>query len=140
MVRLTRSSKPSLKVVVVRCPSWLQLWGARRRAQRSQLRSEPVWSGHNSIKAELGREKFKQVCSACHGVEGKGTQALGAPNLSDKIWLHGFGEDAIMTMVNNGKLNIMPAQKDRLSADQIKLVASYVWGLSNNAKTTAQAQ
>ena len=96
-------------------------------------------SGHNSIKAELGREKFKQVCAACHGVDGKGTQALGAPNLSDKIWLHGFGEDAIMAMVNNGKLNVMPAQKDRLSADQIKLVASYVWSLSNNTKT-AQAQ
>ena len=92
-------------------------------------------SGHNSIKAELGREKFKQACAACHGADGKGTQALGAPNLSDKTWLHGFGEDGILSMVNNGKLNIMPAQKDRLSADQIKLVASYVWGLSNTQKT-----
>jgi len=96
-------------------------------------------SGHNSIKAELGREKFKQACAACHGADGKGTQALGAPNLSDKTWLHGFGEDAILAMVNNGKLNVMPAQKDRLSADQIKLVASYVWSLSNAPKT-AQAQ
>ena len=65
---------------------------------------------------------------------------MGAPNLSDKTWLHGFGEDAILAMVNNGKLNVMPAQKERLSADQIKLVAAYVWGLSNNATKTAQAQ
>ncbi|MFN4265582.1 MAG: cytochrome-c oxidase, cbb3-type subunit III [Aquabacterium sp.] len=97
-------------------------------------------AGHNSIKAELGREKFKAACAACHGADGKGNQALGAPNLSDKTWLHGFGEDAILAMINNGKLNVMPAQKERLSADQIKLVAAYVWGLSNNATKTAQAQ
>lgn len=97
-------------------------------------------AGHSSIKAELGREKFKAACAACHGADGKGNQALGAPNLSDKTWLHGFGEEAILAMVNNGKLNVMPAQKERLSADQIKLVAAYVWGLSNNATKTAQAQ
>ena len=88
-------------------------------------------SGHNSILAELGKEKFKAVCAACHGADGKGNQAIGAPNLSDKIWLHGFGEQAIMDMVNNGKTNVMPAQEARLTADQIKVVASYIWGLSN---------
>lgn len=88
-------------------------------------------SGHNSILAELGKEKFKAACAACHGADGKGNQAIGAPNLSDKIWLHGFGEQAIMDMVNNGKTNVMPAQEARLTADQIKVVASYIWGLSN---------
>ncbi|MFZ4552235.1 MAG: cytochrome-c oxidase, cbb3-type subunit III [Aquabacterium sp.] len=88
-------------------------------------------SGHNSILAELGKEKFKAVCAACHGADGKGNQAIGAPNLTDKIWLHGFGEQAIMDMVNNGKTNVMPAQEARLTSDQIKVVASYIWGLSN---------
>jgi cytochrome c oxidase cbb3-type subunit 3 len=92
-------------------------------------------SGHNSILAELGRDKFKQVCAACHGADGKGNQAIGAPNLSDKIWLHGWGEDAILAMVNKGKLNVMPAQDARLSADQIKVVASYVWSLSHPTQT-----
>jgi cytochrome c oxidase cbb3-type subunit III len=96
-------------------------------------------AGHNSILAELGRDKFKQVCSACHGADGKGNQALGAPNLTDKIWLHGFGEEAIINMVNKGKLNVMPAQETRLSADQIKLVASYVYSLSHPTQT-AQAK
>jgi cytochrome c oxidase cbb3-type subunit 3 len=96
-------------------------------------------AGHNSIAAELGKAKFKQICAACHGADGKGNQAIGAPNLSDKIWLHGFGEEAIIRMVNNGKLNIMPAQETRLSADQIKLLASYVWSLSHVTQT-AQAQ
>ena len=92
-------------------------------------------AGHNSIMAELGKPKFKQVCAACHGADGKGNQAIGAPNLTDKIWLHGFGEEAIMNMVNKGKLNIMPAQEKRLSEDQIKLVASYVWSLSHTTQT-----
>lgn len=92
-------------------------------------------AGHNSIMAELGKAKFKQVCAACHGADGKGNQAIGAPNLTDKIWLHGFGEEAIMSMVNKGKINIMPAQEARLSADQIKLLAAYVWGLSHTNQT-----
>ncbi len=96
-------------------------------------------SGHNSIMAELGKDKFKQICAACHGPDGKGNQAIGAPNLTDKIWLHGFGEQAIMDMVNKGKINVMPAQDVRLSEDQIKIVASYVWNLSH-AHQTASAQ
>ncbi|HIV70794.1 MAG TPA: cytochrome-c oxidase, cbb3-type subunit III [Candidatus Aquabacterium excrementipullorum] len=96
-------------------------------------------SAHNSLMAELGRDKFK-ACAACHGADGKGNQALGAPNLTDKVWLHGWGEAAIVEMVTKGKVNIMPAQKDRLSADQIKVLASYVWGLSNNTTQTATAQ
>ena len=52
-------------------------------------------SPHNSVAAQLGKPKFV-VCAACHGPEGKGNPALGAPNLTDKIWLHGWGEAAIV--------------------------------------------
>ena len=89
-------------------------------------------SAHNNVAAELGKPKFV-VCAACHGADGKGNQAIGAPNLTDKIWLHGWGEDAIMAMVNNGKTNVMPAHEQRLSADQIRVLAAYVWSLSNTA-------
>ncbi len=87
---------------------------------------------HDSVRANLGKEKFV-ACAACHGSDGKGNQALGAPNLTDDIWLHGYGEAAIMNMVNNGKINQMPAQADKFTAAQIHVLASYVWGLSNNA-------
>lgn len=90
-------------------------------------------SPHDSVRANLGKPKFA-ACAACHGADGKGNQALGAPNLTDDIWLHGYGENAIMAMVNNGKLNQMPAQADKLSEAQIHVLASYVWGLSNNAQ------
>ena len=89
-------------------------------------------SPNDSVRANLGKEKFV-VCAACHGPDGKGMQAVGSANLTDNIWLHGFGENAIIAMVNNGKVNVMPAQESKLSAAQIHVLASYVWGLSNNA-------
>jgi cytochrome c oxidase cbb3-type subunit 3 len=90
-------------------------------------------SPHDSVRAALGKPKFA-ACAACHGMDGKGNQALGAPNLTDDIWLHGYGENAIVAMVNNGKTNQMPAQADKLTPSQIQVLASYVWGLSNNSK------
>jgi cytochrome c oxidase cbb3-type subunit 3 len=89
-------------------------------------------SAHNSIQAQLGRDKFAS-CSACHGVGGKGNPALGAPNLSDKVWLHGWGEDAIVAMVTNGKTNMMPAHASRLTPEQIHVLGAYVWSLSSSA-------
>ena len=89
-------------------------------------------SPNDSVRAALGKEKF-MACAACHGMDGKGNQALGAPNLTDDVWLHGFGESAITAMINGGKVNQMPAQADRLNANQIQVLASYVWGLSNGS-------
>ena len=88
-------------------------------------------SPHNALYAQLGKPKFV-VCAACHGPGGQGNQALGAPNLSDKIWLHGWGEEAVMAMVNNGKHNVMPAHGDRLTPEQIRVLVAYVWGLSKS--------
>jgi len=86
-------------------------------------------SPRDNIAAQLGRSKFV-VCAACHGPEGKGNPAMGAPNLTDKIWLHGWGESAIMAMINGGKSNVMPAHAGRLSPEQIRVLAAYVWQLS----------
>jgi cytochrome c oxidase cbb3-type subunit 3 len=87
-------------------------------------------SDHDANRAALGKEKFA-ACAACHGAEGKGNQAIGAPNLSDDIWLHGAGEAAIIDRINNGKNNQMPAQGSRLTPEQIHVLASYVWRFSN---------
>jgi len=88
-------------------------------------------SPHDAAKAQKGQEKFA-VCAACHGADGKGMQAIGSANLSDKLWLHGFGQAAIENMIVNGKVNQMPAQKGRLSESQIRVLSAYIWGLSNN--------
>jgi cytochrome c oxidase cbb3-type subunit 3 len=85
---------------------------------------------HDSVRAQLGKSKFT-ACAACHGVDGKGNQAIGAPNLTDDTWLHGYGEQAVINMVNTGKTNVMPAQEGKLTDAQIHVLAAYVWGLSN---------
>ena len=89
-------------------------------------------SQHDATRAQAGQAKFA-LCAACHGADGKGNPAVGAPNLTDKVWLHGSGEAAIMAMINNGKNNQMPAQEGKFTADQLHLLSAYVWGLSNNA-------
>jgi cytochrome c oxidase cbb3-type subunit 3 len=89
-------------------------------------------SATDPVKAELGKPKFA-VCAACHGPDGKGNQALGAPNLTDKIWLHGGGLQAVITQINNGKNNMMPAWGEKLTPGQVHVLASYVLGLSQRA-------
>lgn len=93
-------------------------------------------SPHDSLRAQLGKTRFT-ACAACHGANGKGNQALGAPNLTDDTWLHGWGEQAIVSIINNGKVSEMPAQEGKLTAAQIHVLGAYVWGLSNRAKVAA---
>jgi cytochrome c oxidase cbb3-type subunit 3 len=94
-------------------------------------------SAHNSVAAQLGKDKFV-VCAACHGPDGKGNPTLGAPNLTDKIWLHGWGEAAVVAMVTAGKNNVMPAQGRLLTPDQIHVLSAYVWSLSQNTKVAVR--
>jgi cytochrome c oxidase cbb3-type subunit 3 len=93
-------------------------------------------SPHDSLRASLGKAKFG-ACAACHGMDGKGNTALGAPNLTDDTWLHGWGESAIIAMINSGKTNQMPAQEGKLSAAQIQVLSTYVWSRSGT-KVAAQ--
>jgi cytochrome c oxidase cbb3-type subunit 3 len=91
-------------------------------------------SPHDSLRAQLGKSKFA-ACAACHGADGKGNAAMGAPNLTDDVWLHGWGEQAIVNMVVGGKTNQMPAQEEKLTAAQIHVLSGYVWSLSNRPQT-----
>ena len=86
-------------------------------------------SPHDSLRASLGKAKFG-ACAACHGMDGKGNAALGAPNLTDDTWLHGWGENAIIAIINSGKTNQMPAQESKLGAAQIQVLSAYVWSRS----------
>ena len=85
---------------------------------------------HDSIRRARGEPLFKSNCVACHGAEGKGNQALGAPNLTDGFWLHGAGETAIAEQVARGRVNQMPAHKELLSPAKIHLLTAYVYSLS----------
>ena len=82
--------------------------------------------------AEAGAQVFAQACSACHGPNAKGNQAMGAPNLTDNVWLYGSTYEWIKETVMSGRQNQMPAQEGRLSDDQIQIVAAYVYSLSQD--------
>ena len=84
----------------------------------------------DSIRRARGEPIFKSNCAACHGADGKGNQALGAPNLTDRIWLHGSGEYAIAEQITKGRTNQMPAHKDLLTPAKIHLLTAYVYSLS----------
>ena len=84
--------------------------------------------------AAKGKTRFDAVCFACHGADGKGMQAIGAPNLTDKVWLYGSAEAKIIETVTKGRTNQMPAWKDFLGEAKIHLLAAYVLNLSAGAE------
>jgi len=80
--------------------------------------------------AQAGKEKFKQLCVSCHGVDGKGDQKQGAPNLTDNIWLHGGSQKTIMETIAGGRQGRMPAHKEFLGEAKVHLLAAYIYSLS----------
>ena len=94
----------------------------------------------DSILAQKGKERFEKVCIACHGADGKGNQAMGAPNLTDKVWLYGSREDTIVETITMGRTNQMPAHRERLGEAKVHLLAAYVYGLGGGVAPTAQAE
>ena len=82
------------------------------------------------LRVAFGRELYQQNCVACHGADGKGNRALGAPNLADKTWLYGSAEATVIETITNGRTNQMPAHKALLDEARIHLLTAYVLGLS----------
>lgn len=76
--------------------------------------------------AAAGKVRFQALCAACHGVEGKGNPALGAPDLTDDAWLYGGNIEAVVETVSNGRNGVMPAWRHRLSADDVRLTAAWI--------------
>jgi cytochrome c oxidase cbb3-type subunit III len=91
---------------------------------------------HDARLAESGKTKFA-VCAACHGPEGKGNVAMGAPNLTDAIWLYGSSEETISETIRNGRNNMMPAQRERLGEAKVHLLAAYVYSLGGGVAADA---
>ncbi len=90
---------------------------------------------NDSVRAAKGKEAFTSAgCVGCHGVDGKGMQALGAPNLTDKVWLYGSSEATIVETITLGRQNRMPAWKAFLGDSKNHLLTAYVYSLSQGAK------
>jgi len=91
---------------------------------------------HDAALAETAKPKFA-ICAACHGPEGKGNQAIGAPNLTDKVWLYGSGIENISEGISLGRNNRMPAQLERLGEAKVHLLAAYVYSLGAASASTS---
>ena len=86
------------------------------------------------VDLEAGQKSFNTMCVACHGADAKGNLMLGAPNLSDKIWLYGSSFAQVQQTIRHGRNGQMPAQEDFLGNDKVHLLAAYVYSLSHGAK------
>lgn len=111
-------------------PAWGTLMGETGVVNVSEYVLQISGQEHDAAKAEVGAKLYAQNCVACHGADGKGNQLLGAPNLTDDIWLYGGEPQDIRTSVRFGRNGEMPAQQELLKPDRIHLLAAYVYSLS----------
>lgn len=93
-------------------------------------------SGHRATEtlARVGEEKYAMFCVACHGADGKGNPALGAPDLTNDAWLYRGDRDTIAEAIRNGRNGNMPAFGEQLSEERRRILAAYVLSLSEGAQ------
>jgi cytochrome c oxidase cbb3-type subunit 3 len=111
-------------------PAWAGILGEAGIANVTEYVLQLNDREHDSDKAVTGQKLFTQNCSACHGADGKGNPLLGAPNLTDNIWLYGGEPNEIRQTLRQGRNGVMPAQQELLKPDRIHLLAAYVYSLS----------
>jgi cytochrome c oxidase cbb3-type subunit 3 len=86
---------------------------------------------HDEALAAQGQGSFMKGCFACHGMDAKGNKFMGAPNLTDNVWLYGGSRGVISESIINGRAGVMPAWKDILGEEKVHVIAAYVYSLSN---------
>jgi cytochrome c oxidase cbb3-type subunit 3 len=92
--------------------------------------SQPQGSLRNDYMAAQGKSLYDGVCVACHGVDGKGNQTMGAPDLTDDYWMYGDSKESLRQTVAMGRHGSMPAHRALLGETRARLAAAYVWSLS----------
>ena len=112
-------------------PAWGAVLGEEGVRDVASYVQELSGQESDADSAARGKTQFQALCTACHGVDGKGMLALGAPNLTDNIWLYGGSFEDIAHTVRSGRNGVMPPHKDLLSQDKVQLIAAYVYSLSN---------
>ena len=115
---------------VAAMPPWGQVLGAQGVDQVVAYVQQLSGQQADATLAAAGKTQFETVCAACHGVDGKGNPLLGAPNLTDDVWLYGGDAATIKLTLENGRNGQMPAFGDRLGAERVRLLAAYATRLS----------
>jgi cytochrome c oxidase cbb3-type subunit 3 len=111
-------------------PAWGSVIGDEGIADVTQYVLSLNGRDVDSARAEAGKTVFQTYCVACHGADGTGNPALGAPNLTNGVWLYGGSAEQISQTLHAGRNGMMPAFKDTLSEDKIHILTAYVYGLN----------
>lgn len=106
-------------------PGWQSILGDDLDAMTDYV----IKLGQEDVSQHPMKEKFAMLCSACHTADGTGNKMLGAPNLTDNIWLYGGSDAEVRLTLQKGRNGNMPAHKDILSKERIHLVISYLYSL-----------
>ncbi len=111
-------------------PGWIDAFGEQGVAEvvayTMSLSNHP---DTDTALVDAGKARFA-ACAACHGMDGKGNQMLGAPNLTDNVWLYGSSKRAITETLTHGRNGVMPAFDKTLGEDKVHVVSAYVYSLS----------
>ncbi|MES2672869.1 MAG: cytochrome-c oxidase, cbb3-type subunit III [Pseudomonadota bacterium] len=114
-------------------PAWGATLGEAKIANVAEFVLALSGREHDQAKAKLGMPLFATNCAACHGADGKGVQQLGAPNLTDAVWLYGGEPNELRQTLRQGRSGVMPAHEQMLKPERIHLLAAYVYSLSIDA-------
>ncbi len=112
-------------------PAWEDALGDTGIAETTEYVLSLNGRSADSEKASRGEKHFQTYCVACHGADGKGNTAMGAPNLTNGIWLYGGTHEQIAHTLRVGRNGKMPAYGETLTADKIHIITAYIYGLSN---------
>lgn len=115
-------------------PAWSAQLGDRGIAQVTQHVLSLSGRESDAAAAAAGAELFSNYCAVCHQADGTGNPALGAPNLTNDIWLYGGSEREIAHTLRVGRNGIMPAFKNTLSEDRIHILTAWVYGLRDSGR------
>jgi cytochrome c oxidase cbb3-type subunit 3 len=110
-------------------PGWLDVMGEQGVAEVAEYMLSLSGRQVDATLAKAGEARYA-VCVACHGADGKGNQMIGAPNLTDSIWLYGGNKQAVIETLYYGRNGVMPAFKDTLGEQKVHLVSAYIYSLS----------
>jgi cytochrome c oxidase cbb3-type subunit 3 len=110
-------------------PAWGSVIGDEGIADVTQYVLSLNGKQVNEAQVEKGEKVFQTYCVACHGPDAKGNPAMGAPNLTNGVWLYGGSAEQIAHSLRAGRNGMMPSFKDTLSEDKIHLLTAYVYGL-----------
>jgi cytochrome c oxidase cbb3-type subunit 3 len=113
-------------------PPWGAALGDEGVADVTQYTLSLAGLAHDAEAAERGRTRYAALCVACHGPEGRGNPALGAPDLTNDIWLYGRSAEEIAITIRNGRNGIMPAFGDQIGANKAHALAGYVNALGTD--------